>query len=234
MITDYILLIAVIAVLIFGAVKGYRRGFLRLAVWFAGLIAVLFIVTKISPYVSDFLIKNTSLYDNVRTRIIRMYEERNDKEVPEDTLPGDSRENDFIDSFGFPELITDSIKSNNTSEIYDRLAVTLFKDYISGYLSELSIKAGTFVGLFVLLALVLLVLFIAIKVLEKIPVLKTFNRLLGMAVGITLSLVFVWVFFLAVMMFFAHSFGGWVFSQVRASRILTYLFNNNILFDLIR
>ena len=234
MIRDYILLIAVICVLAFGAVKGYRRGFLRLAVWFAGLIAVLFIVTKISPYVSDFLIKNTSLYDNVREKIIQVYEEKNTEKVPEDTLMGDQKENDFIDSFGFPDLITDSIKSNNTSEIYDRLAVTLFKDYISGYLSSLSIKAGTFVGLFVILAIVQFVIILAIKLLEKIPVLRTFNRLLGMACGITLSLVFVWVFFLAVMMFFAHSFGGWVFSQVRSSRILTYIFNNNILFDLIR
>lgn len=234
MIKDYILLIVIIAVLVFGAVKGYKRGFLRIAVWFAGLIAVLFIVTKLSPYVSDFLIKNTSLYENVRTKIIQVYEDQNTKQIPDDTLPGDSMENDYIDSFGFPELITDSIKTNNTSEIYDRLAVTLFKDYISGYLSQLSIKAGTFVGLFVILVLIQFVLFVTIKLLEKIPVLRTFNRLLGMATGITLSLVFVWVFFIAVMMFFAHSFGGWVFSQVKASRILTYIFNNNILFDLIR
>ena len=231
---DHILLIAVLIVLIIGAVKGYNRGFLRLAVWFAGLIAVLFIVTKISPYVSDFLIKNTSLYDSVRARIIEVYEEQNEKELPDNTLPGDAKENEFIDSFGFPALITDSIKTNNTSEIYNKLAVTLFKDYISGYLSALSIKAGTFVGLFLLLALIEFILFLAIKILEKIPVLRTFNRLLGMATGITLSLVFIWIFFIAVMMFFAHSFGEWVFAQVGQSPILTYLFNNNILFDLVR
>ncbi len=231
---NYYLLIGVIAVLILGAVKGYRRGFLRLAVWFAGLIAVLFIVTRISPYVSDFLINNTKLYDNVRAKIIRVYEEKNAEKLPDNTLRGDSKENDYIDSFGFPDLITNSIKTNNTSEIYDRLAVTLFKDYISGYLSALSIKAGTFVGLFILLAVIEAILFLTIKILEKIPVLKTFNRLLGMATGITLSLVFIWVFFLAVMMFFANSFGGWVFAQVRASRFLTYLFNNNILFELIK
>ena len=231
---DYVLLIIVLAVLLFGAVKGYRRGFLRLAVWFAGLIAVLFIVTKISPYVSDFLIKNTSLYDNVRQRIIVAYEEKNANDIPDDSFSGDERENRVIDSFGFPDLITNSIKSNNTSEIYDRLAVTLFKDYISGYLSALSIKAGTFVGLFVILAIIQCVLFLAIKILEKIPVLRTFNRLLGMATGITLALVLVWVFFIAVMMFFGRSFGAWVFSQVKASRILTYLFNNNILFELVK
>ncbi len=232
--SNYILLIAVLAVLVIGAVKGYMKGFLRLAVWFAGLIAVLFIVTKISPYVSNFIIENTSVYERVRTTIIRAYEEQSSDSLSDSQFPEGTTENEVIDSFGFPALISDSLKLNNTSEIYQKLAVSLFRDYVSGYLSALSIKAGTFAGLFILLALTELVLFTAIRILEKIPVLRTFNRLLGMAVGITLSLVFVWVFFIAVMVFFGHSFGGWVFAQVKASRLLTYIFNNNILFDLIR
>lgn len=231
--SNYYLLIAVVAVLIIGAVRGYSKGFLRLAVWFAGLIAVLFIVTKITPFVSDFLINNTSIYNNLREKIVEAYETKELTQVPDNSLPGDSKENAVIDSFGLPELISDSLKTNNKSDIYEKLAVSLFKEYIAGYLSELSIKAGTFVGLFVLLAIAEFILIMAIKILEKIPVLRTFNRLLGMATGITLSLVFIWVFFLAVMMFFGRSFGNWVFAQVSASRFLTYLFNNNILFELL-
>ncbi|MCR5589973.1 MAG: CvpA family protein [Lachnospiraceae bacterium] len=232
--SNYYLLIAVIIALAIGAVKGYRKGFLRLAVWFASLIAVLFIVTKISPYVSDFLIKNTSINDNLREKIITVYEEKSADKDTAEKPPGEERENEVIDTFGFPQLITDSLKSNNTSEIYDKLAVTIFRDYIAGYLSELSIKAGTFVGLFIMLWIIGLVIILAINIMEKIPVLRTFNRLLGMAAGITLSLVFVWLFFLAVMMFFGHTFGGWVFAQVKASRFLTYIFNNNILFELVK
>lgn len=232
--SDYYLLIAVIIILVFGAVKGYRKGFLRLAVWFAGLIAILIIVTKLSPYVSSFLIDNTSIYGNVREKIVTAYENTYTDSVGDNSQPGDKSENDAIDSYGFPALISDYLKSNNTSEIYEKLAFSLFEEYISGYLAALSIKAGTFVVLFVLLAIVEFIVIMAIKILEKIPVLRTFNRLLGMATGITLSLVFIWVFFLAVMMFFGHSFGGWVFSQVKASRFLTVLFNNNILFELIK
>lgn len=230
--SNYYLLIAVIIVLAAGAVKGYRKGFLRLAVFFAGLIAVLFIVTRISPYVSNFIFENTTLYDNLREKIVTAYENRN-SEVTTGEIPGKGQENDTIDSFGFPDLISNSLKSNNTSEIYEKLAVSLFRDYIAGYLSALSIRAGTFVALFIVLAVVEFMVIMTIKIVEKIPVLRTFNRLLGMATGITLALVFVWVFFLAVMMFFGHSFGTWVFAQVKASRFLTFLFNNNILFELL-
>ena len=130
--SNYYLLIAVIIVLAAGAVKGYRKGFLRLAVFFAGLIAVLFIVTKISPYISRFLIENTTLYGNLREKIVTAYENR-DSEVNSGENPGNGKENDTIDSFGFPDLISNSLKTNNTSEIYQKLAVSLFRDYISGY-----------------------------------------------------------------------------------------------------
>jgi len=228
---DYYLLMAVAAILIFGAVKGYMRGFLRLAVWFAGIIAALFIVTKISPYASDFIIKNTNVYDRIRQKIVTAYvnSSSNDSETATSSGNDDAR----IDSYGFPALISDSLKINNTSEIYKKLAASLFEEYISGYLASLSIRAGTFVGLFVILAITEAALILAIRILERIPVLRTFNRLLGMATGITLSLVFIWLFFLAVMMFFGDSFGRWVFSQVSSSRLLTYIFNNNILFELI-
>lgn len=230
---DYYLLIAVIAVLLIGAVKGYNRGFLRLAVWFAGIIAVLFIVTKLSSHVSSFLIDNTSIYDNLRVRIIEAYEGGAIESVTDTATPGSESEDKAIDSFGFPELISDYLKTNNTSEIYEKLAISLFEEYIAGYLAALSIKSGTFVGLFILFIIVEFIVLMAVKALEKIPVLRTINRLAGMATGITLSLVFIWVFFLAAMMFFGRSFGGWIFAQVGSSRFLSYLFNNNILFELI-
>ncbi len=232
--SNYYLLIAVLLVLLVGAVRGYMKGFLRIAVWFAGLIAALFIVTKISPYVSDFLINNTTLYDKLKTNIITAYENRDENELPDTAAAGDAGEDEAIDAFGFPQLISDSLKTNNKSDIYEKLAVSLFKEYIAGYLSALSIKAGTFVGLFIVLAVTECVIILAIKILEKIPVLRTFNRLLGMAGGITLSLVIIWLFFIAAMMFFGNSLGSWIFAQVKASRFLTYLFNNNILFDLVR
>ncbi len=232
--SNYYLLTAVLLVLLFGAIRGYMKGFLRIAVWFAGLIAALFIVTKISPYVSDFLINNTTLYDKLKAKIVTAYENRDVNELPDSAAAGDAGEDEAIDAFGFPQLISDSLKTNNKSDIYEKLAVSLFKEYIAGYLSALSIKAGTFVGLFLLLAITECVIILAIKILEKIPVLRTFNRLLGMAGGITLSLVMIWLFFIAAMMFLGNSLGSWIFAQVKASRFLTYLFNNNILFDLVR
>lgn len=221
------LLIAVITALLFGVLKGYRRGFLRLAVSLASLIFVILIVTKISPFVSDFLINNSGLYENTRQRIITIYAEQNS--VLDNTVS--ENQNITIESYNLPEIITGTLRSNNTKDMYGKLAAALFEEYIAGYLAKIVIKAGSFCGLFVILGIAMMCILAAIKILEKIPVLRTFNRLLGMFAGFGISLIFVWIFFLAIMIFFGNSLGNWMFMQIKSSRILSFVFNNNLLFQ---
>lgn len=224
------ILIAVLIVIAIGIIQGYRKGFLRLAVSAAGLILVVLIVTKISPYVSNFMITNTSIYDSVRQKIITIYEE---KALDEDNNKSQEEQSQVIKSYEFPDVISDALISNNNQDIYTSLAVTLFKEYIAGYLARIMIKAGCFCGLFILLWIVQICIFSAIKVLEKIPVLKFLNRLLGMGLGVMTSLLFVWVFFVASLLLFGNSLGNYVLIQINRSEILTYLFNNNLLLRLI-
>lgn len=220
--------------MLIGVIKGYRRGFLRLAVWLCGLIAVIFIVTKIQPAVSDYIINQTSFYDAAREKIINIYNseaEQNyneeNKEITEKTAADD------VESLGLPEIISSDIIKSCAGEMYQKLAASLFEEYISVYLAKLVIKAGCFVGLFIILGMVMTILFLVIKVIEKIPVLKTFNRLLGVGAGLSISLILIWIFFLAIMMLFGNSLGSWLISQVQGSKFLAFLFNNNVLFRFI-
>ena len=222
-------LIAVIAVLLLGVIKGYRRGFLRIAVSLVSLVFVVILATKISPYVGDFIVERTPVYENVRHRIIEVYAEKNN------ALDNSLSENQdiTIESYELPDLIASALISNNTSDMYNLLAATLFEEYISGYLAKIVIKAGSFCGLFAAFAIVIFMILTAIKILEHIPVLKTFNRILGMFAGLSVSLIIIWVFFTAVMIFFTDSAGMWMLEQIKRSILLSYLFNNNLLLQFI-
>lgn len=218
--------------MLIGVVKGYRRGFLRLAVWLLGLIGVIFIVTKLQPSVSEYVINETTLYETVREKIITIYNtEASEASLEEESVTEDQSGERTVEALGLPEIISADIIKSCAGEMYQKLAASLFEEFISGYLAKLVIKAGSFVGLFIALALAMTVLLLAIKVIEKIPVLKTFNRLLGVGAGLSISLILIWVFFLAIMMLFGNSLGGWLITQVQGSRILAYLFNNNVLFS---
>lgn len=225
---NYLLVVVALALLI-GVIKGYRRGFLRLLVYIFGLIAVIFIVTKLSPYVSDFVINNTSAYEDVRGKIISLYDDKNSE--LEDVSVEDEQQ--VIESFGLPDLIAGALVSNNNSQMYKTLAATLFKEYISGYLAKLVIKASSFVGLFVVLWIAEFILLAAVKIIEKIPVLKTLNRLMGVGAGIFMALVIIWVVFIGIMMFFGNSLGVKLLAMVQDSMLLKFLFNNNPLFKVI-
>lgn len=223
------LLIVVLTTIAFGMIKGYRKGFLRLAVYLAGLIMVILLVTKISPYVSDFLINNTDVYTDVKDKIIDMYLNQTGNE----SAFSQNNEVETIQGFGLPEIISTALITNNTEDMYTKLAVALFEEYIAGYLAKLVIKAGSFVGLFIILVIGMFCLLTAIKIIEKIPVLRTFNRCLGMIAGAGMVIVFVWVFFIAIMIFFGDSLGSWMLTQVKSSIFLSFLFNNNYLFQML-
>ena len=222
-------MVVVLASLLLGVIKGYRKGFLRLAVYLAGLIMVIIIATKVSPYVSDFLIENTNVFTDVRAKIVEIYLEQTGNE----SVVEAGRQAETIQGFGLPEIVSNTLISNNNDDMYSKLAVALFEEYISVYLAKIIIKAGSFVGLFVVLGIVMFCVLAAIKIIEKIPVLRTFNRLLGMLTGGGMVLIFVWVFFIATMIFFSDSLGSWMISQVKSSMILSYLYNNNLLFTLL-
>lgn len=223
------LLAAVLIVMLVGILIGYRRGFLRLAVSFVGLILVIIIVTKLSPVVSDYFVNNTEVYNDVKSKIITLYYEKNHTDGVE--LLED--QNLAIQSYELPELISAALISNNNSEMYNLLAASLFEEYIAGYLARVCIKAGSFVGLFVALAIILFIVKSMIKVLEKIPVLKSINRFFGMVTGLSISVILIWVFFIGTMIFFMDSMGNWVIHEVNRSSVLTYLFNSNMLLKML-
>lgn len=223
------LLIAVLGVLIIGIIRGYKKGFLRIAVSMVSLVLVILIATRISPFVSDFVINRTTAYEDVRHKIVEMYAEKNN------VLDNSVTENQMrtIESYELPELLAMSLITNNTSDMYNILAASLFEEYISGYLAKIVIRAGSFVGMFVIFAIIMFTILATIKILEKIPVLRTLNRLMGVVVSLSMSLVLVWVFFIASMIFFTDSVGAWTFAQIRNSSLLTFIFNNNLLLQFI-
>ena len=223
------LLIAVVAVILFGVIRGYRKGFLRIAVSLASLIFVVFLASKVSTIVGDFIIDRTPVYEDVRHKIVEIYAEKNG------VLDNSVSDNQSltIQSYELPELIASALITNNTQHMYNVLAASLFEEYISGFLAKIVIKAGSFVGLFIVFAIFVFIILGVVKILEKIPVLRTLNRLSGMVAGLSVSLIFVWVFFTAAMIFFTNSIGTWMFIQIRSSQFLTFLFNNNLLLKIL-
>ena len=67
----------------------------------------------------------------------------------------------------------------------------------------------------------------------KLPVLRMMNRFLGFLAGLIQGLLIVWTIFLFSEIFYATSWGEWIHTMMETNEYVKYLYDNNILRDII-
>ncbi len=223
------LFVATVLLFLICIVNGYRKGFLRIVISLLGIILAIVAVTFVSPHISDYLINHTKTYDVVKQKVIDVFQDDNsklDNSIPENqTLT--------IESYDLPDIIKNTLIKNNTSEMYQSLMVTIFEDYIAGYLAKIIINAISFIGLFLMLMIFLWFVLFSADIIAKIPIISGVNKILGAVAGLIKALIIVWIFFFVVLIFFGNNIGNVMMAEVRDSVFLTMLFNLNVLLQLI-
>lgn len=223
------LFIAVIALFLYMIIRGYRTGFLRMVVTFLGLIVILIAVKKVSPYVSEYLINHTDTYSSVQDKITEKFKESNQKY--DNTI----RENQelTINSYEVPDLLKDNLIVNNTQEMYEKLLVSVFEEYVSAYLAKTAINAMSFVVLFILFVVAFKILLAVVDLISRIPIIKGVNKFAGGCLGFIESLLIVWIFFFILVVFIGADSSSTLFGMINDSKFLTVLFNTNALMSVI-
>jgi uncharacterized membrane protein required for colicin V production len=217
------LLVAVVILFAFFIIKGYRKGFFRIIISFTGTIVVIIAVAAVSPMISRYIRENTDLYEHTREKVINVFMEK----ISSDKDDADVKDLDL------PDIIMKDIIEKNATEMFQALLATLFRDYISGYIAGIIINAGSFVGTYIALSIVLWILLRTSDIITKIPIVKGLNRFLGMLVGFGEAVIIVWIVFIIIIMFLGDDIGSTLLKDIRDSRILSFLFNNNYLFRFI-
>ena len=203
--------------------NGYRKGFLRIIISFAGTVVIIIAVAFISPKISRYVRENTDLYEHTREKVINVFMEKISSEDEEENMV----------SLDLPDIMMKDIIEKNASEMFQALLATVIRDYISGYLAGIIINAGSFVCAYITLSIALWILLKTSDVITKIPIVKGVNRLLGMTVGFCEAVIIVWIVFLVIIMFLGNDLGSVLLKDIKDSRILSFLFNNNYLFRFI-
>lgn len=74
------LLIVVCVILFFCTIDGYRKGFVHVLISLLSIVLTIILVGVVNPYISDFLINKTPLYNSINERVITMLEQQEKKE----------------------------------------------------------------------------------------------------------------------------------------------------------
>ena len=106
-------------------------------------------------------------------------------------------------------------------------------DAVSGYLAEQILQTFAFLITLLLAGVLVRGIAFSLGLAAKLPVLHGINKLAGLVFGFGEGLLVVWIFFFVVTVFSPTNWGGEMFAMISDSRILTWLYRENILFGLL-
>lgn len=229
------LLLVVGVIFLISIIVGYIRGFLKIALSLAITIASIFLVTAITPHISSWIQESTSIGETVQSKIEGMFEISSGTSTDMQTLVEASREEQIavIEAAGLPSVIQDMLLENNNNEVYEALGVSSFVDYVGAYVTKLIADIIAFLVAWIAVMIIARVLMAVVGIIGKIPVIGGVNRIAGGVVGVGIGLIIVWILFILVTLLYNTAIGQACMEDIAASRILTGLYDGNILMKFI-
>ncbi len=150
-----------------------------------------------------------------------------DAEIPKQTQIA------AIENADLPDVFKNLLLENNNSEVYKKLGVTTFAEYISKYFAKLIIEILSFLGTFIIATIVIRSVVFALDFVTELPMLGILNRLAGILVGSAISLIIVGFMFIVITLLYTTSFGKEIMVMIRQDEILSFLYDNNIIMKIV-
>ena len=224
-------LIVVLLIMTLSVIWGYKKGFIHIAYSLvAGLLALLF-VSWAMPHINHYVLENTSLYEKLETSIEEAITQRANEQTQEeiDENQNKGEDEDEITSLGIklPEAISRDILEKlkgTTDEFLENNGVYAA---LAKNMAELVIKGISFLTALVVAWILIQVVSKLLGVVAKIPIIKGANHTLGLLAGGVSGLILVWILFCVVALSTTSEFGATVVANIYDNRLLTYLYENN-------
>jgi len=220
------LLIVILGILIVNSLIGMKVGMIKTIFSLFSMIVAIVLTIWLSPYVNSFMRGNDKIYNGISSKIDAMV-----TFSEEEAETGDQAT--LIDGLPLPQSIKDSLIENNKAEVYEELAITSFKDYVSNYITGIVINAMAFAITFFVLLILLWVICIPLDIVSKLPLLNQINKTAGLISGLVHGLVIVWIFFILITVFGSTELGQKSLAMIGESWTLSFLYNNNYLLTFI-
>lgn len=226
----------ILVTIIFAAAAfiGYKQGLIKILVSLLATLIMFTVVTMLTPYVSNFIRQVTPLEKMVETKVADafMVDGHSTANFNELDLPKDAQIA-LVESAELPELFREMLLTNNNNEAYETLGVTTFGAYVAAYISKVIADVIAFLVILVALLVVFPIVIKALGIINKLPVIGGMNRLAGVALGLCIGLVVVWVVFVLLTLIYDTSLGKLCFENIESSAMLKTLYDKNILMNFV-
>lgn len=136
---------------------------------------------------------------------------------------------EYIESLSVPRNIRMALLENNNSKVYEYFEVQSFEQYIEKFFSYINLCMVSFlVSLLITLGVVGLVCRLT-GIDKYIATEKGTGKTGGVLLGFVFGIIIVYILLAMVLLFMDTALGSILYSQIKASRILSFMFENNII-----
>lgn len=217
----------IVAVIILGyAFKGYKNGLILTVCSFVTIFIAVAVTQIVTPQISMLVASNESIVTSLSNSVNDVVFSLEDEEVKESMPENDET---LIDHLGIPKLMKEQLIRNNNQETYKDLGVNTLQDYISLYIAFSIINCVTYVIVFLVIFSLLKVIAHVLNIVSKLPVINTFNKLGGFAIGLAEGVLVTWVMFIVYIIIANTELGVTIYEQIEGCSWLAYLYDNNLI-----
>lgn len=204
--------IVIVVVILLCIISGYKKGLIGMAFSIASFFIAIIIAFILFNPIANLIIEHTQLDETIQNAIITNFSSETGETTENENMP------DMV--MNYIEERTNEVKNMGV----EAAAISL---------SQLSIKALSFIGIYIVAKIVLALFGKIADLIAKLPLLKQFNKAGGLIIGILKGLIIVYVILailLLVMPLFANA---GLYEAINDSFITKMMFNNNILLKII-
>lgn len=224
------LTVAVILFLLVEVLIGWKRGFVKMALSLFAVVIALVITSAAGLYVKEGLSAHTPWQTNIQESIRESFDGYLMDQM--ETMEPD-QENALLDQLPIPEVLTNLLKENNNSAVYEKLGVDTLTSYVSSYLANMIMTAIAYVITFIFVFILLKIVFHFLHLVTRIPGLKQLNSAAGVILALVQGLILLWVLCLVLTAFANTDWGMQVMGMIKESSFLSLIYNHNLLLQLL-
>lgn len=203
-ILENLLTLLVVIYLLYGLIKGFKLGFLKLVLSLGSLIVAIFLTRTFTPVVTAMVKDVTNIESTLTEQIY----------------------NAFIKTNTFDSFNLNLFNIQNTGELNETIKNTICSNYANIVINVLS-GVGVFIVIIILLKIAIRVL----DIVDYIPMVGQINKLLGAFAGVFQSLIIIWIILVIVRVFENMPQVQNVIKNIQKSSLLWNIYTNNVVYD---
>ena len=203
-ILENLLTLLVVIYLLYGLIKGFKLGFLKLVLSLGSLIVAIFLTRTFTPVVTAMVKDVTNIESTLTEQIY----------------------NAFIKTNTFDSFNLNLFNIQNTGELNETIKNTICSNYANIVINVLS-GVGVFIVIIILLKIAIRVL----DIVDYIPMVGQINKLLGAFAGVFQSLIIIWIILVIVRVFENMPQVQNIIKNIQKSSLLWNIYTNNVVYD---